>query len=184
MSSSALKNAKHEHFCQLVSNGDSALQAYILAGYSKNGAKQSASRLLTHADVCARIEYLRKVKEEKHAEAVEKAAKKVGITKEWILEQLAENVAMAKQAVPVLDNEGKPTGEYKQNLAAANKALELLGIESGMFIKKVETGGPGDFERLTDEELEQRIRDTEHALGIAQETIGTAATKARETAKE
>jgi phage terminase small subunit len=176
---SPLNNAKHEHFCQLVSNGESATQAYILAGYSENGAKQGASRLLTNVDVCSRIEYLRRQKEEIHKETVAEAIQQVGISKQWVIEQLVENVMIAKAAEPVLDNEGRPTGEYRTNLPAANKALELIGVELGMFVKKVETGGPGDFEKLSDDEIERRIRDTERALGISEEAIGAAASSSR-----
>lgn len=55
-----LKNAKHEHFAQLVSNGESLTRTYVLAGYSENGAVQSAHRLLTNAQVCSRVELVRK----------------------------------------------------------------------------------------------------------------------------
>lgn len=81
------------------------------------------------------------------AEITAKATKRLAISKEWVLEQLCENVAMAKAAEPVLDHEGQPTGEYKQNLAAANKALELVGKELGMFVdkKEIRTGAIDDI---------------------------------------
>lgn len=179
MSRQPLKNAKHEHFCQLVSNGESATRAYVLAGYSDKGAKQGASRLLTNDDVCLRIECLRGQKELMHKETVTAVIQNAGISKEWIIEQLVENVAMAKSAIPVLDSEGIPTGEYKQNLAAANKALELLGSELGMFIKKVETGGPGDFERMTDDELERQLEAARRAQADARSAIERASSSAR-----
>lgn len=137
-----LKNAKHEHFAQLVSKGKTPPKAYVLAGYSEAGSAQSANRLLKNADVARRIEELRKTVEEPSRErAIEKAA----LDKAWVLAQLAENVAMAKQAEPVTDNEGNPTGEYRQNLNAANKALELIGKELGMFVDRKEVrSGPLD----------------------------------------
>lgn len=137
-----LKNAKHEHFAQLVANGEPAARAYEIAGYSGKGAKQSAARLLTDADVCERVAHLRSVKVEKVQQATAAVVEKAGLSKEWVISQLMENVSMAKQAEPVFDNKGIPTGEYTQNLAAANKALELLGKEVGMFVdrKEVRTG--------------------------------------------
>jgi hypothetical protein len=36
----------------------------------------------------------------------------------------------------------------------ANKALELLGKEIGMFIDRKEIGEPGEFSRMSDEELQ------------------------------
>ena len=53
-----LDNSKHEHFAQLVAKGVSATKASTSAGYSDKGAKQSAARLLTNADLCARIREL------------------------------------------------------------------------------------------------------------------------------
>jgi hypothetical protein len=162
-----LTNAKHEHFCQLVSNGESATQAYIIAGYSENGAKQGANRLLTHVDVCSRIDFLRKQKEQMHSEVVSKVIEEAGITKEWIISELVENVRIAKAAEPVLDHEGNPTGEYRANIPAANKALELLGSELGMFTKKVESGKPGDFDKLNDDELDRSIEEASRAIESA-----------------
>ena len=137
-----LKNAKHEHFAQLVANGEPAARAYETAGYSGKGAKQSAARLLTAADVCDRVAHLRSIKVEKIEKATAAVVEKAGLSKEWVIGQLMENVSMAKAAEPVLDNEGQPTGEYRQNLNAANKALELLGKEVGMFVdrKEIRTG--------------------------------------------
>jgi len=63
-----LKNPKHERFAQLVARGDvSATVAYIKCGYSKSGAKESASRLLTNANLKARIAELQKSGAEKLA---------------------------------------------------------------------------------------------------------------------
>ena len=61
--------------------------------------------------------------------------------------ELVENVKMAKRAVPVFDREGEPTGEYEQQLAAANRALELIGKELGMF---VDQGNPHRPTHITD----------------------------------
>lgn len=53
-----LKNNKHEHFAQLVAKGVNASEAYVSAGYSKIGAKVSASRLLAHANIRVRVSEL------------------------------------------------------------------------------------------------------------------------------
>jgi hypothetical protein len=59
----------------------------------------------------------------------------IQLTREWVLKELIENVKMAKSAIPVRTADGE-TGEYKQELPAANKALELLGKELGMFVDR------------------------------------------------
>ena len=53
-----LTNSKHEHFALEVTKGVSATKAYVSAGYSKAGAKQNASRLITIDEVSARIKEL------------------------------------------------------------------------------------------------------------------------------
>jgi phage terminase small subunit len=70
---------------------------------------------------------------------------------------LVENVERAMQAAPVLDAKGNPTGEYRYNGGVANRALELIGKENGMFVDRKEVGGPGAFAELNDEELQQAI---------------------------
>ena len=54
----ALANSKHEHFAQAIAKGVSASKAYVSAGYSPKGAKQSAARMRTNADLCSRIREL------------------------------------------------------------------------------------------------------------------------------
>lgn len=71
--------------------------------------------------------------------AIIKAANKVRISKEWVLDTLVENVRRAMTAVPVMmkvDGELVPSGEYRYEGAVANKALELIGKELGMFIDR------------------------------------------------
>lgn len=158
--SQILKNAKYEHFAQLISNGDSAPKAYVLAGYSEKGKEQSSSRLLKNADICERIHFLRTIKEKHHAEAIKEAVYKSGVGKQWILEKLKKVVEIGMTEEPVLDKEGNFSGEYKStNLAAANKALELLGSEEGLFIKRIENGEPGAFEKVNDDELDRSIEE-------------------------
>jgi phage terminase small subunit len=51
-----------------------------------------------------------------------------------------ENAERALQHIPVLDRHGKPTGEYRYDGSVANRALELLGKQQGMFIDRHEVG--------------------------------------------
>jgi hypothetical protein len=179
-----LKNAKHEHFAQLVSNGESAPRAYVLAGYSENGAYQSSNQLLKKPDVSSRIHFLRTIKEKQHLEVVQQVIHKSGVGKEWILERLRKVVEIGMKEEPIYDQNGEFMGEYKSvNLPAANKALELLGIEEGLFIKRIETGDPGDFERLDDDELNKRYIANLEAIRAAEAAIGSAQDSARKAQK-
>lgn len=141
-----LENARHEHFAHLVAQGENATQAYINAGYSKNGATASAARLLTNANVISRIEQIK-------ANISKLATEKSAISKSWVIDQLVEVVAMGKALEPVIDKDGGITGELKQNLPAANKALELLGKELGMFVDRKEVRTAGILEDMPHDDL-------------------------------
>jgi phage terminase small subunit len=44
--------------------------------------------------------------------------------------------------------------------------LELLSKELGMFIDRKEVGGPNEFERMSDEELEAFLRESFDSLSF------------------
>lgn len=142
-----LSNPKHEHFCQLVFEGVHPTEAAKQVGYDPDRALITGSELKRKC--AARLAELENAR-------VERSIEKAGVSKAWVIDHLIENVQMAKQAIPVYDREGNATGEYQQQLPAANKALELIGKEIGMFIerKEVRTGPLGD---LTDEQLERLL---------------------------
>lgn len=132
-----LKNSKHEEFAYEIATGTPASQAYLNAGYSPNGKEQGSSRLLKNVDIQNRIEEIRN-------NIQKKVEANVGITKAYVIQKLEENRTRAMQEVPVLDSKGKPTGDYKYDGAVANKALELIGKELGMFQGRDAAGNPGN----------------------------------------
>lgn len=165
-----LKNAKHEHFAQLVSNGETATRAYVLAGYNEKGARQNASRLMANDGVRDRIDALRRQKESVHAQATQAVIAEAALDKAWVLKRLSRIVDMGMAAEPVRDAEGNPIGEYRANLQAANKALELIGKEAGMFIDRKEIR-TGELDGLPHDELKQ-LRDALNSLGFAAASPG------------
>ncbi|MGO9270815.1 MAG: terminase small subunit [Terriglobia bacterium] len=126
-----LTKGKYEHFAHLVAKGESPAQAYVLCGYSEHGALQSANRLLRKPEVSARVEELKTAVSERRVE-------KIAVDCAWVMKGLIENYQRAMQGEPVRDREGNPTGQYTYQGAVANKALELLGKELGMFQPKSE----------------------------------------------
>lgn len=74
-----------------------------------------------------------------------------GITKARVVSRLKENADRVMQAVPVLED-GKPTGEYTWNPNAANRSLEFLGKELGMFVDRKEIG-IGKLREMSTEDL-------------------------------
>jgi hypothetical protein len=71
-----------------------------------------------------------------HSQATADAVKVTGLTKEWVIETLKENVARAMQAKAMTNEEGETVGEFQYQGSVANKALELLGKEIGMFVDR------------------------------------------------
>lgn len=133
----ALINPKHERFAQELAKGQTAEEAYVLAGYKRN--RGNASTLKQDQSILDRVSALLAERESIHAQATADAIKSTGLTKEWIIETLKENVARAMQAKPVkTDDEGEGIGEYQYQGSVANRALELLGKELGMFVERTE----------------------------------------------
>jgi phage terminase small subunit len=158
-----LQNPRHERFASALAEGKPAYQAYIDAGFAKAGAAQSASRLLKskRAGIRERIAEILVEREQIAGEGTKRAIERTGIDKEWVIERLRENVERAMQVKPVLDRVGNPTGSYVYNGAVANRGLELLGKELGMFIDRRATMEVDDLENLTKEQLIEELRKLE-----------------------
>lgn len=108
-------NEKQKRFVEEYCIDYNATQAAIRAGYSPKSAEVTACRLLRNAKICEAIDQKRV-----------KIAEKAELSAEWVLRELARNHELAKGI-----------GE----LAASNKALELIGKHLGMFKDKVEMTG-------------------------------------------
>ena len=80
-----------------------------------------------------------------------KSAAQVVLTRQWVIDQLIDTVRMAKHGTAGED------GEFRPDLKAANRALELLGKEIKMFVDRSERGKPGEFDNLTTEEVRARL---------------------------
>ena len=100
------------------------------------------------------MQRLAKVKEEIQRRATSintQVTERTAIDKAWVVSKLVENHDRASEA---------------GNFAGANKALELIGRTLGAFIDRKEIGKPGDFDHLTDAELDEQINATLAELGV------------------
>lgn len=157
-----LKNAKHERFAQALAGGTGVAEAYVQAGYPPN--RGNATKLKQKEYIGKRVDELLSQKESIIAQATARAIEKTALTKEWVIERLRENVERAMQAAPAKDSNGNIVGDYKWEGSVANRALELLGKELGMFIDRSEHGKPGDFDRMSDQELADFVRQESGAV--------------------
>jgi hypothetical protein len=124
-----LPNARHETVAQLVAQGITKTEAYAIAGYSPDDG--NASRLTGTDRVKQRV-----------AEIQQKTADLTQVT-------VARLVGAA--------DEIRSLAVRDKQYSAAVGAVKEIGILTGLRIDRREVGRPGDFERMSDEELEQFI---------------------------
>ena len=140
----ALKNSQHERFVLELLAGATQTDAYIAAGYKvKNAgaAAAAASRLLKQPEIAERLEELKK------------SAEKAAIDDTSLT--LAEHMSMLR----LLRDEARAEGKLQAAIAAEVKRGELRRF----YIKQVETGAPGEFSELSDDELEQELEAANRA---------------------
>ena len=166
--------AKHERFAQLLADGLSQHEAYLRAGFRCSSAKvarAAATNLLKrNVNIRERVATILAGREQVKARATAQAVETTAMDKTWVLQALRRVYDMAIEAVPVLNTKGEPTGRYRADLGAANRAAELIGKEQGMFVERREVKGadavdallaqvPTDVLRLMERRLERLIRE-------------------------
>lgn len=107
-----------------------ATQAAIRAGYSEKTAGSMGDENLKKPEIAKAIQ-----------EAMNKRAKRTEVNADYVLRTIVDTIERCKQAEPVLDREGSPTGEYRFDSTAVLKGAELLGKHLKMFTDKTELTG-------------------------------------------
>lgn len=111
-----------------------AARAYMASGFQVSTTTGAAVRgciLLSHPAVRLAIQ-----------EGFNRLQNHCRLSQEWVICRLMENAERAMQLRQVLDEKGRPTGEYAYDGAVANRALELLGRHVGMWnTRKLEVSG-------------------------------------------
>lgn len=126
-----LANSRHEHFAQLVAKGDSASRAYVSAGFSKSGAAQSARRLLTNAQVCARIRELKTTISEALTEA---SIRDVNARIAGYEDRKHRLVSvMAARAADMADVPGGSTGLMVRDWRGKDAAQVVYKVDTGLL---------------------------------------------------
>ena len=135
----ALVNPRHEQFVQALLRGLSLTEAYISAGYVSSNASSSAIRLSKEPKIAIRHAECRQFIQDNTVESIV-------LTRNWVIDELIDNVKRCKKA-----ENGK-----RFDSAGANKALELLGKELGMFVDRSENiNWDGDPRKLSAAQLEK-----------------------------
>jgi len=124
-----LSNARHERFAQFLAQGKTATKAYELAGYKPNR---------WNAAFLARQDKIR----ERLTQINTELAKVTRITVEMLI---AQNDEIRRRAME------------SRRYSAAIAAIREMGVLSGVRIERREAGGPGEFDHMSDEELERTM---------------------------
>jgi hypothetical protein len=126
----ALANSKHEHFAQAVAKGVSASKAYVSAGYSPNGAKQSAARMRTNADLRSRI---RELQSTLAAGVVDVEIRKRSARVQVLQKRLDRMLALsAARALEYADNLQGATGVMVKSYRGRHAKKEIWKFDSAL----------------------------------------------------
>lgn len=146
----ALENPRHERFAQGLAQGKTATLAYSEAGYVDN--RFNASALKTKQHIIARVMELQ-------GNRVERLI----ITRQYVIDALLENAEKALGRKPVkIGAEAKEVYVYRGDVA--NAAIRLAGLEVGMFVDRKEVTHLGDFDKYSDSQIVEMLRDEATAL--------------------
>jgi phage terminase small subunit len=104
--------------------------------------------------------------------ATNNAILKTGLDREWIISRLMSVVDRCMQAEPVLDREGKPTGEFQFNSTGANGALKMLGDTMGLF-KPAEKKPEDEYANLSDDDITRIVAELAAQTGLIEIGAGT-----------
>jgi phage terminase small subunit len=126
---STLTNIRHEIFANELAKGKTADEAYQLAGYAKNDGN------------CIRLKGDERIKP-RVAELLEQGAEHTLITIETLTQMFLQDRELARK----LGQAG-----------AAKGATDSLAKLHGFYIERSERGAPGDFDRMSEAQLEEII---------------------------
>ena len=114
--SKPLESASQEQFCINIASGILPGAAYnAVPGYRAKNPHVGASKLLTKANIHARVAYLRG-----------KICTKAIVDVAYVVASLKNVASRCQQAEAVLDSDGEPVGTYKFDASGANSALDKL----------------------------------------------------------
>lgn len=164
----ALKNTRYEAMAHALAAGKQQVEAYAIAGF-RGTARSAPTQIANRPEVKARVQEIIATEHQREVRSNERAIERAAIDKEWIVSRAKYIVEFGIRGRPLLDDKGNDTGKYavKPNLDAAGKSLTLLARMGGYLIERIEHGAPGDFARLTDEELNLKLIEAGEAIGIS-----------------
>jgi hypothetical protein len=151
-------------------------EAMRASGLKYDGA--SASRLFNRKEMVARIAEIQHERAQTERQIALQSVAEAAIDRAWVLRHLKHNALAAMRGHPLYTRDGdylkdkfgnQRYGKPDHNSAALS--LKLIGTDLGMFINRTELGQPGDFARMSDNELKQELASLIEAMGLPAETL-------------
>jgi hypothetical protein len=133
-----LANHRRELFTQLLFQGFSAVDAYEKAGYKRHDG--NACTLANHPEVLARLEEIRGG----WPVGTRAIAARANVTVESLVEKHDEIYKRALES---------------GQLSAGISAVKEISVLTGKRVERSEVGGPGEYDAMTDDELERQIME-------------------------
>lgn len=171
----ALRNPRQEALAQAIAagTGKTQLQMYQEAGYSGE-TPTAAAKVCNHPDVKTRAYELIQERHERERAANRQAIDDAAIDKGYIVRRLKFITDRAiRGTMPVYDKDGQVTSwlPRRGDDTAAINALKVLAQMGGYLVERVELGQPGDFARMTDDELTKEMLLVGESIGIDSKMI-------------
>lgn len=135
---------KRKRFCEEYVIDHNGTQAYIRAGYSKNGAGQSAKTLLKNTEVQRYVAHL-------EGEITAKLAEKYLVTRERILKERARIAFFQADQMYDADGALKPPKKWGEDLAACISSVKTREIYAGGEGEKKKIGEISEIKLHTKE---------------------------------
>jgi hypothetical protein len=173
----ALKNPKWE-LCALAMAGGAQTQkeAMRAGGLKYDGA--SASRLFNRPEMKARIAEIQQERDRTERQIAAQSVQEAAIDRAWVIRHLKHNALAAMRGHPLYTRDGdylrdkfgnQRYGKPDHNSAAIS--LKLIGTDLGMFVNRTELGTPGDFARMSDNELKNELRSLVEQIGLPADVL-------------
>ena len=167
-----LRNPRQEAMAQALALGKTQLAAYAEAGYTGDPVGSAAKRA-NHPDVKTRVHEIIAERHQLERRSSEKAVEDASIEKGWIVRRAKFIVDRAIRGTrAVYDKDGTVSWMPRAgDDTAAINGLKLLAQMGGYLVEKVEFGQPGDFARLTDDELDKELLLVAESIGISPSAV-------------
>lgn len=166
----------YEKVALALADGQSQRAAIRAAGFVDKSA--TAYRTCNRPEIKERVAEIRAQRAEQQAAARQIATQKSGVDLAWCEMRLQHTIDLALRGIPVRDASGRIRKDpdtnqpiYKPDLATAERGISTMIRYKGGFVDRVEVGGPGDFSRLADAELDRKIAELARAAGLPEETV-------------